>query len=105
MFSDSVRADGRCDGKPCWKEKDHGFEFKEHESDDGEKAKIKLEERRAGEAKISVKTEGIDLGPLALPLTPPATVQLVRTDAPVCWEATFSRAMENRTGKFKARSD
>ena len=24
MFSDSVRADGRCDGKPCWKEKEKG---------------------------------------------------------------------------------
>jgi hypothetical protein len=40
-----------------------------------------------------------------LPLTLPVTVQLIGSDSPGCWEATFTSASKNDATQFKAKSE
>lgn len=54
---------------------------------------------------MAVRGAGAWLGVPALGLTPPVIVRLLRDDAPVCWEATYSAATVNDATGFKAQSD
>jgi hypothetical protein len=40
-----------------------------------------------------------------LPFAPPVTVQLVREDGGMCWDARFSGPAKNTPSKFRAASD
>lgn len=52
-----------------------------------------------------MKGKGIDLALPPLPLVPPITVRLVRSDSPACWEATYTTPIKNDAEQLKAKSN
>jgi hypothetical protein len=97
--------DDTCPAKPCWKETKAGFKYRDKDLTPDGLARIKLRAGGAGKGKISVRGNGANLGLPSPPLSTPVRVQLKRSDASACWEATFSTPTKNDTTTFKARSD
>ena len=52
-----------------------------------------------------MKGKGVLLALPALELTSPVVARLVRSDAPECWEATYSTPSSNGSDRLKAKSD
>jgi hypothetical protein len=101
----SAPADGSCNGRPCWRATRSGFRYVDPALTPSGLRQIVLRAGAAGKAQIVVKGRGPLLALPALPIsTLPVTVQLVSSDG-VCWEATYSSALRNQTGQFKASSD
>ena len=95
---------GSCRGKPCWKAKKTGFAYKDKERTPDGLAVATLRAGAAGKAKLIVKAKGALVGPPSLPFVLPARVQLLRTDAAACWDATFARAKKNVAALVKAKT-
>jgi hypothetical protein len=95
---------GTCAGKPCWKATKTGFAYKDKERTPDGLTVTTLRAGAAGKARVVVKAKGALVGPPSLPLVLPARVQLLRTDATACWEATFARAKKNAAAQLKARA-
>lgn len=95
-----------CAGKPCWRQTaTKGFAHSDKERTPVGLKKIVLKAGEAGKAKITLKGEGPALGPVSLPLTTPAVVQLTRLDGGPCWEATYGTSTKKDETQFKATSD
>jgi len=56
-----------------------------------------------GRAQIVVQGRGSFLSSIALPAAPPLRVQLRRSGAPTCWEATFASPQQNTSTRLRAR--
>ena len=95
-------AGGVCAGRPCWKETSTGFRYADRELTPAGLAAIRLKAGAAGMGRITVKGRGASLPLPSLPLTPPVTVQLQRSDGAGCWAATFSAPTTNTAEQFKA---
>jgi len=94
-----------CAGVACWKAKPTGFQYKDKDLTPDGLAKIGLKAGDPGKAKLKASGKGANLALPTLPLTAPVTVRLLRKDAPVCWEATYSSPTKNDAASFKAKSD
>ena len=106
----SVVPGGTCGKKPCWTAKPgKGLSFEDKRGFPNGIRKVSLGIGGPGEARAQIVGKGDSLVLRLLPLTGPATVQLVGYDAGVqqsCWTATFSSPTKNEGGgRFKARSD
>ncbi len=95
---------GRCAGKPCWRATPTGFRYSDGNAPTGGLQKLSLS---AGSvARLTVKERGAGLAALHLPLAMSVRVQLLRTDAPDCWEASYGGTpIRDDAGRFKARSN
>ncbi len=101
-------AGGTCDGKPCWRDIGSGYKFRRRDvSASGLKngLQVILKSGADGKPKLSVKGKGASPAVPTLPLSQPATVQLMNGGG-VCWEATYSApALRNDAQQFKDRGD
>jgi cysteine-rich repeat protein len=105
-LSATAPAGSTCAGKPCWKEKTLGYDFKSRDLYPHGLAKVSLLAGAAGQAKIRVQGRRAPLALPGLPLATPVTVRLRRSDAAVCWEAIYdSGVILNDAANFKATSD
>ena len=98
-------AGGICFNAPCWREVNAGFSYKDRDLSPQGIQGITLRAAPSGAGRLSVKGKGLNLPLPALPMTPPVTVRLVRSDSPICWEATFSSPRRNDGQQFTAKSD
>jgi len=101
-----ISGGGACGGRACWKTiSDRGFSYKNKATNGSGVFKMILK-AGIGKAKILVKGRGAKVrAPLSTPLfatSADVTVQLVRTDAPQCWQQVFTApAVKNRDWQFK----
>ena len=102
---------GVCSGKPCWKAKKTGFQYKDTSLTNDGLLQLQVTAGAAGKAKIVVKGKGERL-PLPVPVgfslfaqDTAVIVQLVNSDG-TCWEADFSSpAKKNDLKQFNDKSD
>jgi DNA-binding beta-propeller fold protein YncE len=93
-----------CGTRPCWRATATGFSYKNPARFDGV-LKVALKAGTTGVPKVVVKAKGPNIRTTpALPLTLPVTVQAQTADGE-CWTATYSTAVLNGPGTFKATSD
>ncbi|MFN8546227.1 MAG: hypothetical protein U0807_18770 [Candidatus Binatia bacterium] len=105
-MSRTAPAGGLCPSASCWTATASSFEYRDEDADpEGLTSMVLHAGTRPGRGKIAVKGKGSLLGVPVLGLMPPVIVRLVRDDAPLCWEATYSSARVNDAGKLKAKSD
>ncbi len=104
MLEAEIPPGGTCGGRPCWEARPGGFTYKDPErTPDGiERAMLSASATKA--AKISVTGKGPLLPFDDIPETP-VIVRLARSEAPACFEATYSNATRRDKSQLKARSD
>jgi hypothetical protein len=100
-----VPAGGRCGGKLCWRTTPAGFVFNDPGGGSGSLLSLRLKGGTDGRARIALLARGEALMSLALPLTPPLAVQLLRADGVGCWDARFSLAKTGTRRLLRARAD
>ena len=102
-LSATMPATGVCAGNNCWRATKSGYSYADPElTPKGiRSASLRASTSGAGSIKIKGKGEYLSLG--ELPLALPATVRLVRSDAPVCWESRFTTATRNEGSVFRAK--
>jgi hypothetical protein len=102
-----IPAGGTCAGKPCWKEKTHGFKYVDKEATPEGVVSLVLKEGLEGRTQITLKAKGINLEMPSLPLDqdPAITVQL-KNDRGICWDADYTvPAIRNEQVEFRDKSD
>ena len=102
----SIPAAGTCGSKPCWSTHSSGYRYRNRDATpEGITAMTLRSSPTPGGGRIQMKGKGALLALPALELASPVVVRLVRSDAPVCWEATYSTPAVNDAGSFRASSD
>lgn len=81
-----------------------GFKYKDKNGTAFGIQKILLKSGAATKAKVLVKGKGAALPDPSPDLMLPVVVQLVNGDTGVCWESTFTSAIKNQVGLFKAKN-
>jgi hypothetical protein len=94
-----------CGGRPCWKARATGYQYKNKDLTPDGIFKIRLRAGDAGFAQVGVQAKGPNLGLPAPPFTTPVTVQLIRSDGDQCWSAVMSDPATNAGDRFKGRPD
>ena len=104
-LSAAMPAAGICAGKNCWRSTKAGYSYADTELSPNGIRSSNLRASATGTGTIKIKGKGDDLSPGELPLNLPATVRLVRSDSPVCWESRFTTATRNQVGAVRAKAD
>lgn len=93
VLSTGVPAAGICSGRPCWRARPWGFQYRDRSGLIGGITKIMLKPVSRRRDRFSVQAAGAQLPMPAAEPTPPLTVQLVRTheytgEPEACWTST-----------------
>jgi hypothetical protein len=82
-----------------------GFRFRDHTGIDGGIKSMRLTARYAGDAKIHVYGNDVNLPNPPFPMTQPVTVQFINSSNAVCWETSFSgvQIRRNDTDRFRGK--
>ena len=105
-MSRGAPAGGTCGDRPCWSAHPTRFGYTNRAATPaGIRALGLFAGEAAGEGKITVKGKGVLLEVPSGAFAPPVTLRLLRDDAAMCWEATYSTPKTNDGRRFKARSD
>jgi hypothetical protein len=109
VHESSIPAGGLCGSVPCWKSKSSGFQYKNKSRTPEGIEKLQLKQGlNPGQAKVLLAGKGALLGPPAMPLVQPVTVQL-KSGNGKCWGAVYSapatKNLAGPPGQFKDRSD
>jgi hypothetical protein len=104
-FHRTAPAGGTCGTKACWGARGPGYRYRDRDGTPEGVTAMSLRAATAGPGRVRMKGKGALLALPALGLTPPVVARLVRSDAPVCWEATYSTPTDNGAGSFRASSD
>jgi uncharacterized delta-60 repeat protein len=95
-----------CGMDPCWTETAHRYNYSDRGLTADGLRKLRFERKESGRsAKILTAAQGPQLDMPDLPLAPPVTVRVQRSNASSCFEATFSTPTVNDAARFKAKSD
>jgi hypothetical protein len=97
---------GRCGNKPCWKSiRSIGYQYGNRAGTPRGIIKARLQSGLSGRAQVRASGKGVDLPTPAPPLALPVTVQLVVTDGHEahCWQTTYTSAIVNEPGRFRAK--
>lgn len=94
-----------CGGRPCWKSRATGYQYKNKDLTPDGIFKIRLRAGDAGFAQVGVQAKGANIGVPAPPFVLPVTVQLIRTDGDPCWSAVMTAPATNAADRFKGRPD
>src|SRR5262249_33565704 len=98
-----IAAGGICGSKQCWRESNTGFTYMSRNLAQNGIARLTLK-AASSRAKIAVTGKGSGLDMPGLPLSGPVTVQLIRSDSPLCWEADYSTSIKNDATQYQANS-
>lgn len=105
----AVPAGGTCSGKPCWKQTQKGFKYKDKLGTSAGVTGLTLQAGVDGKAKIGATGKGVNLIVPMLPLnqTNPVRVQLINSTTTACWEASYLGPPTSRPGdtKWKDKND
>jgi len=106
LLDGTILPGGACGAKPCWKALGGpgGYRYRNRAATPDGVTDLKLRVNGAGELQLVAKGRGANLKLPALRLATPVRVQLVVSDGAgtECWESTFSNAIRNDAGTFKA---
>jgi hypothetical protein len=84
-------AGGTCPTKPCWKSRGaKGFRYKDKDKHPSGISRIALRTSPPALADIVLRARGPNILFGSLPFTQPVIGQLIKSDGPECWEATYS---------------
>jgi len=104
--SATAPAESPCGAGCAWKMRSKGWAYKESSTTPDGILTMQLGAGSVpGQGKMSVRAKGAQLVLPSAALTPPVVVRVVRSDAPSCWEATYSTPTVNDGASFKAKSD
>jgi hypothetical protein len=104
-----VPAGGIChNGHPCWKNRGvRGFRYFDRDRKSDGVVRLFLRTKPytpRSDLKLVARGDGVPLP--ALPLNPPVLAQLIKSDGPECWDATYSApALTNNAKRYKDRND
>jgi hypothetical protein len=100
-------AGGTCGTKPCWKSRGaKGFRYKDKDRTPSGIVRLVLRTSVAPLSDIVIRARGPLVPVPPLNLTQPVIAQLVKSNGPECWEATYSApAMRNTAEVFKDKND
>lgn len=104
LVGSTAPAHSLCHLGSCWVVGSFGWKYVDKSAENSGLLKVQLKPGIANQAKVFVKGRGYKLNLGAPPYTLPLTVRLVRSDSPLCWEATFTDPIKNLPTKFTARS-
>jgi len=97
---------GTCDANPCWKRLagDGGYRYRNRAATPDGLTNLKLRLTRGGEVQLVVKGKGGRLPLASLGLLMPVRMQLLVGDAvgTTCWGSSFTSAIRNDAGMFRA---
>jgi acetyl esterase/lipase len=103
FYQAELTAGAQCGSRPCWSDKGaRGFQYKDTRATIAGIRKLQLKPGDEGRARIKLDTKSFELAGV-LPVEPPATIQLRRLDADVCWGAAHDDVRRNDPSTFKAR--
>jgi hypothetical protein len=105
LLSPSLRAGGRCGRKRCWTVVRSGFRYQNPGLSPNGILSLRLHAGPDENARITLVGRRGRLGLPPLPLALPLTVQLVRGDGALCWEARYSVASKNTSRQLRADAD
>jgi hypothetical protein len=80
-----------------------GFKYKDSAGTQSSIIKALLKGNTDAKSKVLVKGKGATVPAPPPPLTLPVVVQLVNSDNGICWEGTYTSALKNQAGLFKAK--
>jgi cysteine-rich repeat protein len=100
----TVPAGGTCGRKACWAPNASGYRYSDRGGTASGLLSLQLKAGEVGKARVSIKGKGANLPLPTLGLIPSVTVQL-KNGAGVCWGATYTTPITNRSDQFKAKSD
>ena len=105
LLSPSIAAGGRCGRKRCWTVVRSGFRYQNPTLLPNGILSLLLQAGADEKARITLVGRRGHLGLPPLPLATPVTVQLVRGDGALCWDARYSVASKNTTRQLHANAD
>ena len=103
--SATAPAGGTCGSRACWLENGTGYRYRDGDASPDGLRSVRLKAGSVGRGRVSARGRGAQLSLPPLVLSPPVTVRAVRSDAPQCWEASFSQPRRNDLKAFVATSD
>ena len=103
-LSATLPAGGMCAGKNCWRATKSGHAYADADLTPNGIRSASLRANASGVGTIRIKGKGDHLALGGLPLSLPARVRLLRSDAPICWESTFTTATRNDAAVFRAKA-
>ena len=94
-------------GSPCWNATATGFHYKDSTNLNGATKTVSASATPDERGKFRLVGAGPTLSLPAIPLalSPQVQVQLINTGTDACWSATYSTAVRNDAGSFKAVAD
>lgn len=101
----TIAGGGTCGRRLCWKTTRNGFVYRDRNGTSDGVRLVRLKSGSEGRARVVVLAKGAALALPTLPLAPPVTTQLLRSDGAECWGARFSLPKKNAPDRFKAASD
>jgi hypothetical protein len=105
LLSPSIAAGGRCGRKQCWTVVRSGFRYRNPTLQPNGIFSLLLQSGQDAKARITLVGRKSRLGLPPLPLATPLTVQLVRGDGGLCWDARYSVASKSTSRQLRATAD
>jgi hypothetical protein len=102
-----IPAAGTCQGKPCWRAKPTGFQYRNKDALPDGITQLTLRAGADGKASLQAKGAGLPLPMPALDLiTGTLRVQLRNRASGLCWDTTFSQPFHKQTAEqLRDRAD
>lgn len=110
LYADATPIDlsvGVAGGGGAWRSAGSGFRYGDPSAAGDGAFKLLLSGTPGGKSTLLLKAKGANLDLAALPLglaSEPLVTQLIRNDAPTCWEATFTSLTADDGSALKAKS-
>jgi hypothetical protein len=105
VLSPSIAASGRCGRKRCWTVVRAGFRYQNPTLSPNGILSLLLQAGQDEQARITLVGRRARLGLPPLPLATPLTVQLVRGDGALCWDARYSVTSKSTSRQLRATAD
>jgi cysteine-rich repeat protein len=103
-LSATMPSGGICARKNCWQATRSGYRYAAPALFPDGMQSASLRASSSGYASITLKGKGALLSLSELPVALPATMRLLRSDSPLCWESRFTSATRNDAAVFRSKS-